>query len=163
MIDYRKATAAEIEHALQKTKENNSKMEILLENERNFYNNEIRPLFETLNNNDLKIFSQLQGNSLSLAETLTMKISDHLSKLSKLKVSLKKYEADRFEFYSTGFGIKVADTKKSIFIDRDLAESQRKVEMVEIHIDFLRELRKKCYDIGYAIKNRIELLNLMRL
>ena len=56
--------------------------------------------------------------------------------------------------------IKVADTKKSLLINRDLAESQHRSEIYELHIDHLRELRKRCTDVQFALKNRIELMNI---
>ncbi len=82
-----------------------------------------------------------------------------MKRLSKSNTNYKKANADRVEYYMTGFGIKVSDATRTKLIDRDLSERERNVESLQTHIEYLRECRNGCDQIGYAVKNLVGLIS----
>ena len=49
--------------------------------------------------------------------------------------------------------------EKGILIDGHLAENERTMELIESHIQFLRDTVKNLESLGFAIKNMVELMN----
>ena len=141
----------------------NDKAEDIFKRERDKWSNLLSPLYSKLSNKDKKDIVELQSESLAIREQLQQSISYHSSQLSKANVTYKNAFGDRLEFYMTGFGIKTASSEKTKMVDRDLAEAKRRTELLEVHIDFLRECRYSCDQIGYAIKNLTEIYKYLQI
>ena len=122
------------------------------------------PLFKVLsinlNNNDAsKSILEAQSISLSFRQEINEQISVFLSKRSREDIKIKKIRQDKFIFYATGFGIKTNLGEKTLLIDAHLAENERGIQLIENHIQFLRDTLKNLETFGFSIKNMIELLN----
>ncbi len=136
----------------------NDKAEILFTEEREKWSEVLTPLYKKLSDRNIKEIIFLQSDCLSIREQLQVSISSYSNKLSKAYVSFKNSFGDRMEFYMTGFGVKTANTERVKMIDRDLAEVRRRVELLETHIDFLKECRYSCDQVQYAVKNIVGLI-----
>ena len=90
---------------------------------------------------------------------LNEQINFFLNKRSKETTKIKRLRQDKFVFYATGFGIKTNLGEKGILIDGHLAENDRSLEIIESHIQFMRDTVKNLESLGFAVKNMIELMN----
>jgi hypothetical protein len=100
-----------------------------------------------------------QALALSFRQVLNEEVNLFLNKRSKEATKIKRLRQDRFVFYATGFGIKTNMGEKGILIDGHLAENERAMEIIESHIQFLRDTVKNLESLGFAIKNMVELMN----
>lgn len=154
-MDYSKMDRMAIDNQNEKALMGNDKIQDFLEQQRLKWSNEIQPLFTALKSGDPKEFIDLQANALSLRQRLVDEISIYLNKISKDRTKLNKSSADRIEYYMHGFGMKHTDRQQREMIDRDLAQMKRSMELLESHVDFLRETKIGCDNIGYGVKNRL--------
>jgi hypothetical protein len=149
---------------INKVKETNDKLEEFFNSKRTEWNDNTEPLFKSLSidisnpNNSGKILDT-QALALSYRQILNEQINFFLNKRSRETSKIKKLRQDKFVFYATGFGIKTNLGEKGILIDGHLAESDRCVEIIESHIDFLRVTNKNLEGLSFAVKNMIELMN----
>lgn len=156
-------TTEEIEK-INKVKEANDRMEEFFNEKKNEWNNAVEPLFKVLsiNINDSTFHNSIiesQALALSYKQMLNDQISYFLNKRSKEMTKIKRLKQDKFMFYATGFGLKTNLSEKTIMIEAHLSEYERTIEIIDIHIDFLRETSKNIESFLYSIKNMIELLN----
>ena len=152
-IDFIKASRQQLEQVMDKLEETNNKIDVNFEKERLTWKNELMPLYEILRNLDKTAMADLQASTLSLRHRIQDKITYYMSQLSKNLPKHKSAVGDRFEYYLTGFGIKVGSEDKKRFVERDMAQRKRSIELLENHIEFLRECRYSCDQIQYAVKN----------
>ncbi len=84
--------------------------------------------------------------------------------LYKDNSSLKPLKKKRFEFYMTSYQIKLKNSSdiKSL-VEADIAKIQYKLDVLETHINFLRDTSSNLKTLSYSVKNRIELLNILGL
>lgn len=139
----------------------NDKLEEYLFDKRKKWNDAITPLLQQLKTKSQDEIIELQALALSYRQQLSDEISTFLNKLSKEMIAIKKAEADRFIFYSTGFGIKTNTGEKKILFDSELAELERNREILETHIEFIRDCRVTCDNISWALKNKIALMGIL--
>lgn len=158
-IEYSKADRNIIEQENIRLSGANDKIQEFLEQQRQHWQTEFKPIMESLASRDIKDYIDIQAKQLSLRTLLTEEISIYLNKLSKDKPKHKRSVADRVEFYMHGFGLKTTDKQQRDMLDRDLAQNQRNLELLEVHIEFLRECRITCDQIGYAIKNKVAFMS----
>jgi ketosteroid isomerase-like protein len=154
-MDYSKADRQSVDQQNEKILIANDRVQDLLDQHRQKWNNEVELLFNVLRSGDVKEFNDLQAKALSLRQRLTEEITTYLNKISKDKRTLDKCIADRVEYYMHGFGMKTTDKQQKDMINRDLAQKQRSMELLEAHVEHLRETRTVCDQIGYAVKNRL--------
>jgi len=152
--------SAEFVNWITKLSELNEKYEGFLYQKRLDWNNKVNPLFNRVKNSPDDLI-ELQALCLSYRHILTDEIAIFMSKLSKEIITYKTAKADRFMFYATGFGLKTNMSEKSILFDSELAELQRNKELLETHLEFLKETRSGCDNINWAIKNRIEIYRII--
>ena len=158
-VDLKKATNQQIEKNLYELDEYNLKMENFFNKQREDINKELESLFGTLGTKNYKDFIELQSHTLALRQRIQEQISFYMQKLSKASTNYKQANADRVEYYMTGYGIKVSDGTRTKLIDRDLSERDRNVEAFQTHIEHLRECRNACDQLNYAVKNMVGLIS----
>lgn len=147
-----------------KAKETNDKLEEYFNDKRVEWSKNVDPLFKSLsldlaNPSNSKIILDTQAIALSYRQMLNEQINFFLNKRSREMTKIKKLKQDKFVFYATGFGIKTNMGEKGILIDGHLAENERTMEIIESHIQFLRDTVKNLESLGFAIKNMVELMN----
>ena len=148
---------------IEKNKEANDKMEEFFSSKRSDWNKNIDPLFEVLKNNFTiekkdKII-EVSSAALSFRQRINEEISIFLNKRSKEDVKLKKLKQDKFIFYATGFGLKTNLGEKAMLIDAHIAENDITIQLIDVHVDFLRNSSKSLESLGFSIKNIIELIS----
>lgn len=139
----------------------NDTLEEYLFDKRKKWNDAIDPLLKQLKTTSQQEIIDLQAHALSYRQQLSDEISTFLNKLSKEMIAIKKAEADRFIFYSTGYGVKTNTGEKKILFDSELAELERNKEILETHIEFLRDCRTTADNISWALKNKIALMGIL--
>jgi hypothetical protein len=154
---------AELER-IKKVNESNDRMEEFLSNQREELEKNIEPLFKVLSikfNDRESLGSVMDTQAVSLVhrQSISEKITFFLNRRSKESIKLKKLKQDKFIFYATGFGVKTNLSEKNILIDAHLAENERTLELIESHIEHLRDTVKNLESLAYSIKNMIELMN----
>lgn len=139
------------EEYFKKTREEwNEKIEGLLGNLRfdNFVGDNIQKIFDA------------QAYSNSYMQMITEQISVFMNKLSKAKTKEKAALQAKLIFYSTGFGLKTTNASQmKILIDAHVSEEARACEILETHIEYLRDSRKVLETFMYSVKNSIQLYN----
>lgn len=161
-INLKTANAVQIANMNANMNSINDKYEALLKDERKKWSDLLNPLFIKLGSKNIKDVVTIQADCLSIREQIQQSIAYHSNKLSKAQVDFKNANGDRFEFYFHGFGLKTNTGDKVKLVDRDLAEAKRRNELLEVHIDFLRECRVSCDQIGYAVKNLVSILSYLQ-
>lgn len=160
-LDLKKAKREDLEIIMVKVEEANKKLEEFFENERSQWREMLTPLYKTLAKKEPKSAIELQAETLSLRQKIQEDITVYMNRLTREISKFRKAKADRFEYYFHGFGLKTASSEKTIMVERDLAEKKRNVELLESHIEFLRECRYNCDQIQYSVKNLVGLLGYM--
>ena len=78
--------------------------------------------------------------------------------------SLKPLVKNRFEWYSTKYQINIKNSgDKMKLIESDVAELQYRIDLLDNHVDFLKNTSDNLKQMGYTVKNRLELLNILGL
>lgn len=155
-------TQEEIER-INKTKDKNDKMEDFFNDKRGQWNKNIEPLFESIKISITTETTQkvidTQSLALSYRQVINEEISFFLNRRSKEDVNLKKLRQDKFLFYATGFGLKTNMGEKNVLIDAHISENERSIQLIDVHIEYLRGCYKNLESLSFTIKNIIELYN----
>jgi hypothetical protein len=155
-------TTEEVEK-IRKIKEINDKLEEFFKNKREEWISKIEPLFDSLkieiNSSTSRVVMDTQAITLTYRQNLNEQISLYLDKRSKQDVKLKRIKQDKFIWYATSFGVKTNMGEKTLLIEAHVAEEQRNTELIENHIEFLRQCNKNLESFQFSIKNIIELFN----
>lgn len=148
---------------IEKAKVTNDNLEEFFNRKRDEWNKTMEPLYTTLKDNFTLEKSQkiieIQSLALSYRQMINEQISYFLNKRSKEEVNLKKLRQDKFVFYAVGFGLKTNVGEKNILIDAHIGENERNLQIIDCHVDYLRNSSKNLESLGYTIKNIIELMN----
>lgn len=141
-------------------KEKNDAMEEFYASKRETWTKCLMPLFKVLKDVPTAVY-EMQAEALSYRHGLNEEIAFFLSKLSKEMSSMKKAKRDRFLFYATGYSLKTNTSEKTVLTDGDLSEVDRTIEMLQSHIEFLRDCVKTVDNLQFAVRNRVQLMEYM--
>lgn len=154
-----------------KNKDTNDRMEEFFENARDSWNKNVLEITEQAkcpyNAENAQKVVDLQATALAYRQNLNEQISMFLQKRIKEKNKLKKASHERTVWYALGkspLGLNykmISNAQMSNIIDSHVSEVERGVELIEVHIEFLRTSAKIMSDIGYQVKNTIEYYNLL--
>jgi hypothetical protein len=155
-------TQEEVER-ISKLKETNDKMDEFFTQKRDEWNKNMEPLYivlkENFNLTNVQKIIDVQSLALSYRQMMNEQVSLFLNRRTKEEAKIKKLKQDKFVFYATGFGLKTNLGEKALLIDAHIAENERYLQLIDVHIDFLRNSSKNLETFGYTIKNIIELMN----
>lgn len=151
---------------LEGIKEKNLKYEALFEKEREDWKSKIDPLFKALSKNSTNLSAgdvmEAQSYSLSYRQILNDTITKYMNARAKEVVRLKKLKQEKFIYYSVGFAMKTNNSEKAILIAGHVGEVERTIDILDSHIDYLRESIKILDSFGYSIKYLIDLMNYLK-
>lgn len=152
---------------------------VLLDKKKEEWNKTLPSLFKRLRN-DPEELGDIQSELLSYRHMLAEESSMIGVKVSKHAKRLRLARRDKFIFYSTGVmpdgsrpngrdasrellvaGLKTTKGEKDLIIAGDLTDFEFAMEIMEGHQTFIRECMKSVDHALYAVKNRIELLNIL--
>jgi len=139
----------------------NSNKELIVElNKReDYWNGTIKSMSSRLTCS-AKDVVQLQSDVLSQKQRLADEIKYMSYELLKFKPIIKKTRKVKTEFYLTKYPIKLQGKDKLYLIENDLSLYDQRLDIYDVHIDFLRESLSTFETITYAIKNKISLYQL---
>lgn len=137
--------------------EKNQRLEEFFNQKRETWTKNLMPLFAQLKEPPQAIY-EMQAEALSYRHAVNEEMAYFMQKLTRETSSMKQAKRDRFIYYATGFQLKTNTGEKNVLVDGDLAEVDRTIELMQLHIEFLRECIKTIDNIGYAIKNRVMLM-----
>lgn len=113
---------------------------------------------------DIKKLIEHQAEIISYNQIASEEVKKYALLLSKNNTQIKELIKQRYEFYSTKYQLNVKnDTAKKSLVEADIARIRQRSELLEIHIQFLRDTVSNLESLNYAVKNRIELMNALGL
>lgn len=136
----------------------NDKTEELLKTQRSQWVHKIEPLLETMRDGIEELY-EMQASALSYRHILGDEINFYTTKLSKVIAEQKRIRKDKLINYTIKFQVKLNTSEKNVCIDADTSEMERYVELLQMHIEFLRESIKTIDNLQFAVKNKIALLD----
>lgn len=131
--------------------------EEILKIQRKTWAEKIDPLIMSLKDNFDKIY-ELQAYALSYRHQIGDEISFYTTKLSKVIAEQRRVKKDKFISYTMKFQIKLNTTEKNICIDADTSEMERYIELLQMHVEFLREAIKTIDNLNFGVKNKLALM-----
>jgi hypothetical protein len=151
---------------LQNLSKRNDKFDEFYSEKREEWQQKTNPLYGIskggLSSSDSDRIINAQALALSYRQELQEEISYFLNKRTKSDSKVKEEKADKFLFYATAFGLKTNTGEKSILIDSSIREHKREVDLIDIHIDFLRNTDGNLNSFLFSIKNIIALLEYLQ-
>lgn len=141
----------------------NKSREELYKAEREGWGNRLKPVYEAIfinnftTNNSKKIINA-QAEALSYRQMLNDEISIYAQELAEVKSDAKVLVQHKYLFYSVGLGKKLNSGDIKLLIEGNLSENIRGSNLLETHIEFLRDTIKTLESYQYSIKNIISLL-----
>jgi hypothetical protein len=126
----------------------------------NYWNSTINSLTQKLNCS-VKDVVPLQAETISLRQQLTEQIKTISYELYKMMPRIKAFRKQRFEYYAGAQSPYATNSsERTKLVEWDLALFDLKKDILDIHIEFLRESLKNMDNINFAIKNKISLYQL---
>jgi hypothetical protein len=136
------------------------KLEQLLQKKRSVWSTEILNVIQLAREN--MSVSDAQTLGLSYRHRLHDDATDFTIRVARLNEQLSKVRKNRYMHYmqptDIDFRIKTG-SDKDILIRSDVSELQRKIDIINAHIAWLKEAVNTMDKLGYAIKNKIEFNN----
>lgn len=136
----------------------NKNTEELLKTQRGQWVEKIEPLLETLRDGIEEMY-EMQATALSYRHIIGDEINFYTTKLSKAIAEQKRIRKDKLINYTIKFQVKLNTSEKNVCIDADTSEMERYIELLQMHIEFLRESVKTLDNLQFAVKNKIALLD----
>lgn len=117
--------------------------------------------------NRVRSLSERLKSIFDLAELLTDLYSqrqiagDYIHELvalgSRMNRVYRERKKERYLFYSQNYDLRLDKDPKALFIDVDLAELVERRELLQNHLDYMRETLRSIDTICYGVKHRISL------
>jgi hypothetical protein len=159
-MDFTKADRNQIEAFNNSREEKNLIIEANFESERATIEAQVKKLYAKLYANTPDAFIELQADVGAMRAEIAETHAKYMTRYTKEKAKFKKIKAERFEYFTIGFGVKLGSADKGVMLDRDLASMRRGIELIETHLEYIRDIKDLCIQIGYAIKNNVDLMNI---
>lgn len=137
----------------------NTELRKKLEEQERYWNSSVETLSKKLMK-PVQESIQLQAEAISIRQILTEQIKSMSYQIYKFKQKVKEFEKERLEYYLFEYKIKTNIGEKVKLLEGDLASYQYRLDIYDIHINFLRETQKNIDNINFAVKNKITLYQL---
>lgn len=142
-------------------KQTTSTLETLLESEQSNWNKIISEMIYKMKS-DIKYIMDASADAINYSQLVVADIRKYALIIHKENKVLKGLIKSRYEWYSTQYQITVKSSgDKMKLIESDVADIQYKIDLLDTHIDYLKTTGDNLKQMGYTIKNRIELLNIL--
>lgn len=139
------------------------KLEKQLETEQNNWNSILAKLSKQLRG-DAKNLYVVDADITNYRQLTTSEIRTYALMIYKENKNLKPLIKKRFEWYSTKYQIQVKNSgDKMKLIEADVSDIQYKIDLLDNHVDFLKNTSDNLKQMGYTVKNRLDLLNILGL
>lgn len=138
----------------------NIKMEEFLDTKKKEMDETIKPMYTRLKTAHNELID-IESEALSLRHNIMEQLYTYLDKLAKVNMTIREAKSDRWLFYATGFKLKTNLGEKSILIDGEMSKLELNKNLLENHIEYLRDCKNQTDNIRWAIKNKIQLSDIL--
>lgn len=148
---------------LEQYKQETLKIEATLEKEHVTWDKNLSTLSKKLKGpaKDLYI---TDADITNFRQMTTSEIRKYSGMIYKENRILKSFIKKRFEWYSTKYQINIKNSgDKMKLIEADVAEIQLRIDILDNHVDYLKDTNDNLKQMGYTVKNRLQLLDLLGL
>ena len=140
-----------------KTNETNVTLEERFKEERNDLNNKIITLIESIKHTSK--LAEAQVIQLSYRQMVQDKLADYRILHEKRQEMLDKQTVDRFREYKLSYDIKLSSSEAQAFVQADCKALKLQIKMIHTQIVYFEESIKTLDNLGFAIKNKIEIMS----
>ena len=140
-----------------KINETNVTLEERFKEERTEWNGKIINLIESIKNNTK--LSEAQVIQLSYRQMIQDKLAEYRILHEKRQEMLDKQTVDRFREYKLSYDIKLSSSEAQAFVQADCKALKLQIKMIHTQIVYFEESIKTLDNIGFAIKNKIEIMS----
>ena len=110
---------------------------------------------------DIKLIFDVKAEAISHRQSVIEEVKVYTVKIYKLVAKMKVLHKAKFEFYATSYQVKTSGTEKLRLIEADLSDHQSFIDELDEHVNYLKDTSKNLESINYAVKERIELANIL--
>ena len=140
-----------------KTNKTNVTLEERFKDERTDWNGKIIDLIESIKQTSKLAESQVI--QLSYRQIIQDKLAEYRILHEKRQEMLDKQTVDRFREYKLSYDIKLSSSETQAFVQADCKALKLQIKMIHTQIIYFEESIKTLDNIGYAIKNKIEMMS----
>ena len=135
----------------------NTTLEDRFKEERADWNNKIITLVESIKHTSK--LSEAQVIQLSYRQMIQEKLAEYKILLEKRQEMFDKQNVDRFREYKLGYDIKLSSAEIQAFVNVDCRALKLQIKMIHTQIIYFEESIKTLDNMGFAIKNKIEIMS----
>ena len=135
----------------------NTTLEERFKEERTDWNNKIIELVESIKHTSK--LSEAQVIQLSYRQMIQDKLAEYRILHEKRQEMFDKQTTDRFREYKLSYDIKLSGSETQAFVQSDCKALKLQIKMIHTQIIYFEESIKTLDNIGYAIKNKIEIVS----
>lgn len=140
-----------------KINKTNITLEERFKEERAEWNDKIIKLVESIKHTSK--LSEAQVIQLSYRQMIQDKLAEYRILHEKRQEMFDKQTADRFREYKLSYDIKLSSSETQMFVQSDCKALKLQIKMIHTQIVYFEESIKTLDNIGYAIKNKIEIVS----
>ena len=140
-----------------KTNKTNVTLEERFKDERTDWNGKIIDLIESIKQTSKLAESQVI--QLSYRQIIQDKLAEYRILHEKRQEMLDKQTVDRFREYKLSYDIKLSSSETQAFVQADCKALKLQIKMIHTQIIYFEESIKTLDNLGYAIKNKIEMMS----
>lgn len=141
----------------EKIKSVNKELEERFKQEREQWGKDLTNLIKSTG--DTSKLNEAQVYQLSYRQMCVEKLAEYRILLEKREEAFDKQCASRFREYTTSYDLKLTGAEKQLFIKSDCSELKLQIKMINVQIDFFEESVKTLDNLGFAIRNKIEIVS----
>jgi hypothetical protein len=135
----------------------NITLEERFKEERADWNNKIITLIESIKYTQK--LAEAQITQLSYRQMLQDKLVEYRILHEKRQEIFDKQTVDRFREYKLSYDIKLSSSEAQAFVNADCKALKLQIKMIHTQIVYFEESIKTLDNLGYAIKNKIEMMS----
>ena len=140
-----------------KTLSTNEKIEKRFAEDREKWNKQIIELVKCLGNTSK--LAEAQVTQLSYRQQIQDSLAEYRILHEKRVEIYDKLCQERSTEYHNGYPIKLTNSERVKYAENDHSAMKQQVTMISIHITYLEECIKTLDNLGFAIKNKIEIVS----
>ena len=135
----------------------NITLEERFKEERVDWNNKIITLIESIKYTQK--LAEAQITQLSYRQMLQDKLVEYRILHEKRQEVFDKQTVDRFREYKLSYDIKLSSSETQAFVQSDCKALKLQIKMIQTQIVYFEESIKTLDNLGFAIKNKIEIMS----
>jgi hypothetical protein len=140
-----------------KINKTNTTLEERFKDERTDWNDKIIKLIESIKYT--QNLAEAQITQLSYRQMLQDKLVEYRILHEKRQEMFDKQTVDRFREYKLSYDIKLSSSETQAFVQSDCRALKLQIKMIQTQIIYFEESIKTLDNLGFAIKNKIEIMS----